>query len=321
VSRSPELAEQAVLVTGATGFVGARLTRELASLGAAVHALVRPGTPPAAVPGGATAHEADLLDPAAVEAALRAAAPRVVFHLAAPGGHGLDPEERRALVAGTVAGTANLLEALRPLPFERLVHVGSSLEYGPKAGPTAETDALEPITVRGAAKAAAALLALQLAREGRPVTVVRPFSVYGPGEPPHRLVPTVARAALRGETIRLTRPGIRRDFVFVDDVVEALVLAASSPAVAGETFNVGTGRETANEEVVATLADVLGLELDVEVGAFDAYPWDTGTWEADNRKARRLLGWEPRHGLADGLRATVEWARAGAGRREAAVAP
>ena len=206
-------------------------------------------------------------------------------------------------------GTANLLEALRSLESVRLVHAGSSLEYGPRSTPMRETDPLAPITFRGAAKAAATLLVLQ---SGVPATVVRPFSVYGPGEQPYRLVPSAVAAAQRGEPIRLTRPGIARDFVYVDDVVDALLRAAAVPEAIGEVVNAGTGTQTTNEELVARLEAVLGRQLDVRPGEHEARPWDTECWVADTAKAERLLGWTARYDLDAGLARMLDPVEAGA---------
>ena len=206
-------------------------------------------------------------------------------------------------------GTQNLLEALRPAGIERLVHAGSSLEYGQSSTPLRETDPLAPVTFRGAAKAAATLLVLQ---SGLPATVVRPFTVYGPGEHRHRFVPAVVAAAQRGEPIRLTRPGIARDFVYVDDVVDALLRAAAVPEAVGEVVNAGTGRQTTNEELVATLGRVLGRELDVRPGEHEERPWDTDCWVADTAKAERLLGWTARHDLDAGLARMLDPVGAGA---------
>ena len=277
-----------VLVTGAGGFLGSRLVVALRTEGAEVHGLVRA--------------EADLRDAGAVRGVVGRVRPRLVFHLAAGAGHPEDADGRTALLADTVLGTRNVLEALRPAGIERLVHVGSSLEYGSSPRPMRETDSSAPTTFRGVAKVAATELVLE---SGLPATVVRPFSVYGPGEPAHRLVPSVVAAALRGGPIRLTRPGIVRDFIYVDDVVEALLRAAVAPEADGEIVNAGTGRQTTNEELVATLGEVLGRELDVRPGEFEAYPWDTDSWVADTAKAERLLGWTARTTLSEGLAQTV----------------
>jgi UDP-glucose 4-epimerase len=273
-----------ILVTGAAGFLGSHLMRALAGSGAEAHGLVR--------------EEADLRDADAVRRVVEAVRPELVFHLAAGVGHPSDAAERTAVLADTVLGTQNLLEALRPLELDRLVHVGSSLEYGPSAAPMRESDPLAPVTFRGVAKAAATLLVLQ---SGLPATVIRPFSVYGPGERPHRLVPTVVAAAQSGATIRLTRPGIARDFVYVDDVTDALLRAAAVPEALGEIVNAGTGTQTTNEELVVRLGALLGRELDVRPGEHEARPWDTDCWVADTAKAERLLGWTARYDVDAGL--------------------
>jgi UDP-glucose 4-epimerase len=301
----PELAGARVLVTGASGFIGANLTQALLAAGAEVQGLVRPGR---TVPPGAELREADLRDAGETARAVAGARPELVVHLAAGAGHAHDEAGRTAMLVDTVLGTANLLEALRTLGAGRLVHVGGGLEYGHAARPLRETDPLEPVTFRGAAKGAATLLALDFARETDvEVVVLRPFAVYGPWERPPRFVPTVVTSALRGEPIRVTDGAPGRDYVYVGDVVDACLAAVTSPAAAGEILNVGTGRLTTNRELVERLAAVSGLELDVLVGAYEPAPWDAGTWVADVTRAREVLGWTAATDLDAGLARTLEW--------------
>jgi nucleoside-diphosphate-sugar epimerase len=301
----PDLAGARALVTGASGFIGANLTRALLAADADVHVLVRSGSD--AIPDEVAVHRADLRDPETVAAAVAAARPDVVFHLAAGPGHPAGAAGRAAMVQDTVVGTANLLEALRPLGA-RLVHVGGALEYGHSPRPLRESDPLAPVTFRGAVKGAATLLALEHAQAtGAPVTVLRPFAVYGPWERPPRFVPSVVTAALRGDPIPVTAGDAGRDYVYVGDVVTACLLAASSPRAAGEVVNVGTGRLTTNAELVERLAAVSGLELDVRPGAHEPRPWDAGTWVADTAKAADVLGWHPARDLDAGLAETLAW--------------
>jgi nucleoside-diphosphate-sugar epimerase len=209
-----------------------------------------------------------------------------------------------------VLGTANLLEAVSTIPLERLVHLGSSLEYGPRDRPLLESDRLEPRTFRGAAKAAATLLCQQFARSDHcSVVVLRAFSVYGPWEAGTRLVPTAILAALRHHDMNLTGPGHRRDLVFVQDVVEACLLAVQAEPIAGEIINVGSGRQWANEEIVAQVQAISGQRIRVQAGNYPPSPSDTGYCVADIEKAKRLLGWKPRHTLQSGLEETVTWFR------------
>jgi nucleoside-diphosphate-sugar epimerase len=302
-----------VLVTGAAGFLGANLVRALLAEGATVHALLRPGGNPwrlAALRDTVECHVADVADAAAVADRVREIAPRLVFHLASKGGHPADRASRLAALRTDVQGTAAVLESLERLSSTRMVHVGSSLEYGSRRVPLREDDVLAPTTARGASKAAAALLCLQRARgEGLPVTVVRPFSVYGPWESRHRLVPTLLTAAIEDRSVDLTGPGIRRDFVHVADVVEGCLLAALAKDVCGEAINLGTGVQHSNEEVVAAVEEAAGRRLSVRPGALQPRPADTGHWVADTTHARELLGWTARHTLRTGIRDSYAWFR------------
>ncbi len=302
-----------VLVTGAAGFIGANLTRALIRRGARIQAVVRATTELWRIKeilASITLHTLDLTDARSVDEVIEETRPEVVYHLAATGGHPTTRADREELLHTVVLGTANLLEATGSLTYKRFVHVGSSLEYGHRAEPLAETDALRPTTFRGAAKAAAALLCLRAARgDGQPIVVLRPFSVYGYWEQRGRLVPTAILSALRREPMALTAPGFCRDLVFVEDVVEACLSVVDQDSAVGEIVNIGSGQQWSNEEVVDTVQALCGTRVPVRVGAYPASPSDTNRWIADISKATDLLAWEPRHGLRQGLEKTIGWFR------------
>ncbi|HKC25973.1 MAG TPA: NAD(P)-dependent oxidoreductase, partial [Thermoanaerobaculia bacterium] len=231
------------------------------------------------------------------------------LHAAFPFGHPRSRAERLRTMQGGVLGTFNVLEAVSAAGAARVVHFGSSLEYGPRSGPLAESEPLTPSTWRGAAKAASALLALQAARSlGVELIVLRPFSVYGPWENPRRLVPALIRAALTGEEVSLV-PGPRHDFVFIDDVVEAALAALTATLPNGEAFNLGTGIERRNEDVAALVEEVCDAKLRIR-SDHPGSPADAEHWVADVEKSARLLGWRARTSLRDGLAKTVKWQRA-----------
>lgn len=307
-----------MLVTGAGGFVGVNLCRGLAAAGAEVDGTVRPGGSAWRLPalaGSATVHEVDLADAGAVRVLVDRLDPELVYHAAAHSAYDREAS-LGAVVADDLLGLAHLLDAVAGVPLRLFVHLGSSLAYDPEDAPYREDHPLRPTTRRGAAKAAASLLALQHAREtGLPLVELRLFSVYGPWEPLHRLVPRAIRAALLGEELPLTGPGFRRDFVFVDDVVEACLAAArGGPELHGRAVNVGSGREVANEELVRAVEEATGRSVRTRPGAYPAHVGDRAHWVADPGLARELLAWEPRRSLREGLARTVPWVEERLGR-------
>ena len=309
---SADWAGRPVLVTGAGGFIGSNLVRCLLEEGARVHAVARPGgdldrlrplLPRLHL------HRVDVRDAGGLHDAAQAARPDVCFHLAAAGvlRRNARPDELAEVNAG---GTSALLAALAPLRWSRFVHVGGSSEYGPHDRPLCESDEPTPATPYGASKAAATRVARRFAREhARPVVVLRPFSVYGPGEAASRLVPRAIAAAFDRTELPLTAPGYRRDLVHVDDVVEACLLAATRPIAPGDVINLGTGAQWTNEETVAAVAHACGRPIATRPGAYPAHASDTACWVADTAKAERLLGWRARLPLLEGLRRTVAWWR------------
>lgn len=299
------------LVTGAGGFVGAHLVARLISEGWAVVGSVRPGTSPwrlAAVgahPGDTVeVVEVDLAD-AGAAAALAAASGCDVAFLLAAARDGTTEAAQAATAAVNGAGTRWLVEAL-PATSRSVVRLGSSTEYAASAGPMDEATPLRPRGFFGATKAEGSrLVAATAAERGLRSVILRAFQVYGPFDHPGRLVPSAFRAARDGTPLALTGPGRRRDWVHVDDVVDACLAAAVTDELpSGQVLNIGTGRQAANEEVVATVSRVTGRPIQVDLGAHAGREWDTGSWVSDPSLAARLLGWTPAVPLEEGLART-----------------
>lgn len=308
-----KLKGKCVLVTGATGFIGANLARALLREQAVVHALIRPRSRPwrlADLLPRLVLHQVDLNDFSRLGPAVKEMRPEIIFHLVMPSGHPSTPHENIDVLRTSVLGTANLLEATASIDFQRFVHIGSFLEYGPQESPHRESDPPAPVTPRGTAKAAATLQCRQFAHaNGRPVVVLRLFSAYGYWEALTRLVPTAIWAAINRRSMRMTAPGYVRDMIFSDDVVNACLRAAQTDLAPGEIINVGSGTQWSNEEVIATIEELCGREIRIEGEIYPPSPSDTGHCVADIKKAQKLLGWEPRHTLRDGLKKTIHWMR------------
>ncbi len=295
------------LLTGAGGFVGSNLARRLLAENVEVHLILRDGGWPRRLAGleprfGVT--RGDLSREATWVEAFSAVLPDVVFHLATP--RGAAEGAARRLVEDNVSFALNLVGRLRAAPSTKVVVAGSSLEYGDETTPHKEDAPLAPTTWHGVGKAAVTLVVQQAVREfGARVSVLRLFHVYGPWESPNRLVSSAVRSALEGTRLALTRPGIRRDWIHVDDVCDALLAAAADPS--GEVLNVGSGTETANEEIVRRISQLLDRPVAVDPGAFAPRVTDCTNRRADLEKIKMCLGWSPRHDLDTGLASAVRW--------------
>jgi len=299
------------LLTGSTGFVGANLARHLLYKGHDVHLLLRSTHASWRLTGIVDAvhlHVVDLADADGLARVVGKIRPEWVFHLAAYGAYASQTDALR-IMRTNVMGTVNLVEACLRAGFEAFVNTGSSSEYGFKDHPPREDEYVEPNSHYAVAKASATLYCQYTAqRHEVHLPTLRLYSVYGPYEEPTRLIPTLITRGLRGELPPLVNSDIARDYVYIEDVNDAYLLAATvQTADAGAVYNVGTGTQTTLRQVVNVARDALNIRAEPEWGTMPGRVWDTAVWVATNEKIRRDLGWQPRHAFADGFRATVRW--------------
>jgi nucleoside-diphosphate-sugar epimerase len=214
------------------------------------------------------------------------------------------------MISGNVDILGRLLESLRRAPPRIVLHMGSWSEYASPTEPIPidENQPLNPLSVYGAAKAAATIYGSALARElGLPFVVLRLFNVYGVGEGRQRLVPYLVDRLSRDEPAELTRGDQTRDFLYVTDVVEAIIVASGSDPLPTGIYNVCSGRPVQVRQVAETVADMLGkprelLQLGARPSRHDEPLWMVG----DNARFTGLTGWTPRISLDEGIRLMVE---------------
>jgi len=301
------------LVTGGTGFVGANLVRRLLRDGHAVHLIVRPEY--AAwrineIRSEVRLHELHLHDLGAVTSLVNEIRPDWIFHLAAHGAYSWQAE-LEPMVRTNVQGTMNLVTACLKTGFEALVNTGSSSEYGFKDHAPAETEPLEPNSHYAVTKASATLFCRYTAQSQRlHLPTLRLYSVYGPYEDPRRFVPALIRHGLTGQLPPLVDPHIARDFVYVDDAIEAYLLAATVRSKElGPVYNVGTGIETTIQDAVAVARQAMNIAAEPVWNTMPNRQWDTHCWRANIQAIQTQLHWSPHHAFADGLGETIRWAK------------
>ena len=301
-----------VLLTGATGFVGANLARRLLQDGHEVHGLVRPQHQTWRIDdirGQVRWHEVSLEDGDGVAAAVGRIRPEWIFHLAAYGAYPEQTDLKR-IMAVNFTGTVNLVEASLKSGFEAFVNTGSSSEYGYKDHAPAETEWLEPNSHYAVSKAAATQFCRFTAQKTKTnIQTLRLYSVYGPYEEPTRLIPTVIRRALtQGDLPPLVNPTIARDFVYVDDTVNAYLKAAVSLShEPGAIYNVGTGQQTTVADVVDAARKLFHTKAEPRWNSMADRQWDTGIWVANVQKIKNVLGWEPVVRFDRGFQSAAAW--------------
>jgi nucleoside-diphosphate-sugar epimerase len=304
-----------VLVTGATGFIGACLVHYLTRRKSEIHVITRETSNKWRIrdllPNPLVEHVADLRDKNGIARIANETKPDIIYHLATYGAYHFQ-SNLEDIVSTNISGTANLLNACSKVGFERFIAVGSSSEYGTKDRPMKESDLLEPVDFYGVAKAAASLFCQCFAKlYDMPVSIIRPFSVYGYYEAPTRLVPSVINACIRGKNPRLLSPSSVRDFIFVEDLITAfLMLASNKTERGGETYNVGYGKQYSVSDLVSKVIKITGAPVQPMWGAAPTRARrEPKHWVSDTSKIRKSLGWKPKYDLDHGLRKTITWFR------------
>jgi len=303
------MSQKSAIVFGGGGFIGTNLCRRLLSSGYRVRAFGHSRLFPDAlidvewIPG-------DLADTAAVARALEGAV--IVFHLI----HSTLPHPASQSATDTlrhIEPTVSLLDACRTAGVARVVFVSSGgTVYGDAARiPTTETEPSAPITPYAASNVAIEQsLALCRERVGLEYRVLRAANPYGPFQTANRkqgVIATMIKCALQGDRIDIWGDGsVVRDFVYIADVVDALLLAAETDS-RHRIFNIGSGRGRSLLEVIAAMEEAIHQPL--AINWLPGRPSDVPVSVLAIDRAKEALGWEPKIGFAEGLQRTISWWR------------
>lgn len=314
MSREPSF--DRTLVTGGTGFIGQHLLHQLVSKGHSPVAIARRMSHVHSLPNVLKERvhwvELDLTNRDGVESVISTEKPSVLFHLA--GTRGVNDPNRNAHQTCSdlnVDATLHLLEVANHHEAERIVITGSAEEYGNQSGPFNESTELLPISAYGMSKAEATRLALALYElKNCPVVIARLFTVYGPQQPAGMFASDAIRAAVNAESFLMSEGTQKRDLVFIDDIIAALIGCARTPDIEGKVINFGSGQPVRLCDLAQKIWKISESKGSLVIGKRPRREDDMDVTWSDSSLARDLLGWQPHVDLENGLRATIEWARA-----------
>jgi UDP-glucose 4-epimerase len=315
--------DRSVLVTGGAGFVGSNLVRRLLREEALVTVLddLFTGRRENLPGSGFTFVEGSVCDPALVEHLV--SSHEVIFHAAARN-IVVSTRDPREDFETNIGGTLNVLLAARATGAKRVIYTSSTSVYGnPRYLPVNEDDHLSLLTPYAVSKLSGEHYCMAFYESyGLRTTAVRYSNIFGPGQDPGN--PYCGVVAKFIEALFAGRPPVvhgdgnqTRDFTYIDDAVDATLLAATSERSIGEVFNVGTGVETSVNQLAAVLIHLIGAS--VTTAHSDRRDVDNIRRRVVNiEKTRRALRWVPEVTLEEGLRRTVEWQRQHDAERRAA---
>jgi len=312
-----DLSRKRVLITGGAGFIGSHLADRLLKMGCRViaydnfdqyytgkeqnirHNLGNPSF---------TLMRADILDYEKLVSVAKIT--DVIFHEAAQPGVRFSIQKPRKAHEVNATGTLNVLEAAREAKTAKIVVASSSSVYGvPKYLPMDEEHPTTPNSPYAASKLAAEKYCLSYNESYKMrTTILRYFSVYGPRGRPDQVIRKFTTEILEGRQPVIYGDGMQtRDFTYVDDIVDATLLAMESDEADGQVFNIGGGRQITIKDLVSLLIRVLNREDEISPRYEPGYAGDFPHTLADVSKAKKILGYEPKVPLQEGIQRFLSW--------------
>lgn len=315
--------EKNVLVTGAAGFIGSHLTEKLIRQGHNVRAFVHYNSfnswgwldyTEKEIKKSLDVFAGDIRDPFGVKQAMRGC--DVVLHLAALIAIPYSYHSPGTYVDTNIKGTLNILQAAQELGLAKVVHTSTSEVYGTaRFVPITEEHPLQGQSPYSASKIGADQITLSFHRSfGTPVAIIRPFNTYGPRQSARAVIPTIITQIASGKKlIKLGALHPTRDFNFVKDTVNGFIAVAGSEKSTGEVINIGSNYEISIGDLAKVISDVMNKKVEIISEDVRLRPKNSEVERlcACNKKAKKILSWEPlyggRDGLERGLAETAEW--------------
>jgi len=298
-------------ITGATGFIGSNIVRKLIANGDTVQILARSkklNWRLSDLKNSLEIYEGDILSPK-LDQIIKRAKPDIIFHFAAYGVLSKENDQRKIFDVN-LRGTMNLVNAIKKYSFRLFINAGSAVEYGVKDHSISETDLLQPINDYGVSKGAATLFCQKEAiRNNLPIITFRHFTPFGYFEDRTRLIPDVILSAIEDKPIKVSVPTSVRDFIFIEDIVDAYINATKIKLPYGEIINIGSGKQHSVGEIVRNILNLTKSRSKIEWGAVKKQERyiESKLLQADISKAYKILKWRPKYTINTALKKNIEW--------------
>ena len=295
-----------VLVTGANGFVGKHLSAALKTHGVILFQLVHKVTEVSE-----SVFQVDLTDKQRVLELFESLQPEYVVHLASNKSRSNDAQQFRQIYNMNISMAENVIEACQQLnDFKRLISVGTCDEYGLVPTPFKEIQKESPANAYGLSKLATTHMLKTLSHTSDfPSVTLRPSVIYGPGQSDDMFISAMITTLLTGEVFEMTPGGQKRDFIYVSDVVDAIIRVINANSnINGQVLNIGSGTSVQLAQVATIVANLVGGEAEnnVELGALQYRPNEVMDYAVDISNAQVILNWTPRVSLEAGLTQTIK---------------
>ena len=293
-----------VLITGATGFIGRHLVNALLKEKANISIICREKI---ALNQNISAYVGDLTDSKFINKVVNEANPKKIFHLAALVNPSRDIKLLDEIFKVNFFGTVNLLNSLKDVNYDSFVFSSTAEVYGNNKIPFKENMLLSPLSPYSLSKASSEIFCNMLHKNNSyPITILRLFLVYGPGQKTDRFLPQLLTTLLKNKEFSMTKGQQKRDYIFIDDVVEVLIKASLIKKARGETINICSGKQFSIKEIADTVSRILNVKNLIRHN-LPYRQYEQLDYCGDTTKAKKILNWESKTDLDIGLKKTIEW--------------